>query len=336
MSNEFLTQDEVDALLKGVSGDDDEQQPAVEPRRGARLQPRHPGAHRPRADAHARGHQRALRAPPAHRPVQLHPPQPRDLGRPGARDQVQRVHPQPGRPDQHQHRAAEAAARQRAVRVRAHAACSWSSTTCSAATAASTRASRVATSRRPSTRIIRRMLQVVFDDYQTAWKSIYPLNFDFVRSEMHTQFANIATPTRGRRRHHVQHRPRRPAASRSTSAFPTRRWSRSATCSTARCRATTRSPTSAGCACCPSRSRAPRSSCAPTLLQTDAHRRGSCCACKVGDVIARRRAGDRPGDGRRRADLRLHLRHAQRPVRDPHRAHAARFRRRPCLGEPHG
>ena len=44
-------------------------------------------------------------------------------------------------------------------------------------------------------RIIQRMLQVVFDDYQKSWKGIYPLTFEYVRSEMRTQFANIATPT---------------------------------------------------------------------------------------------------------------------------------------------
>ncbi len=44
-------------------------------------------------------------------------------------------------------------------------------------------------------RIIQKMLQVVFDDYQTAWKNVYPLTFEFQRSEMHTQFANVATPT---------------------------------------------------------------------------------------------------------------------------------------------
>jgi flagellar motor switch protein FliM len=44
-------------------------------------------------------------------------------------------------------------------------------------------------------RIIRNMLQVVVDEYQKAWQNVYPLTFDFVRSEMHTQFANIATPT---------------------------------------------------------------------------------------------------------------------------------------------
>jgi len=44
-------------------------------------------------------------------------------------------------------------------------------------------------------RIIRRMLQVVFDEYQKAWHNVHPLTFEYVRSEMHTQFANIATPT---------------------------------------------------------------------------------------------------------------------------------------------
>jgi flagellar motor switch protein FliM len=44
-------------------------------------------------------------------------------------------------------------------------------------------------------RIIQRMLQVVFDEYQKAWKPIFELQFEYVRSEMNTQFANIATPT---------------------------------------------------------------------------------------------------------------------------------------------
>ena len=44
-------------------------------------------------------------------------------------------------------------------------------------------------------RIIQRMLQVVFDEYQKAWKTIYELEFEYLRSEMNTQFANIATPT---------------------------------------------------------------------------------------------------------------------------------------------
>jgi flagellar motor switch protein FliM len=44
-------------------------------------------------------------------------------------------------------------------------------------------------------RMIRKMLQVVFEEYQKAWHNVYPLTFEYVRSEMHTQFANIATPT---------------------------------------------------------------------------------------------------------------------------------------------
>jgi flagellar motor switch protein FliM len=43
-------------------------------------------------------------------------------------------------------------------------------------------------------RIIQRMLEVVFEDLEKAWAAVHPLNFEFVRSEMNTQFANIATP----------------------------------------------------------------------------------------------------------------------------------------------
>jgi len=44
-------------------------------------------------------------------------------------------------------------------------------------------------------RIIRKMLDVVFEEYQKAWESIYPIELEYARSEMNTQFANIATPT---------------------------------------------------------------------------------------------------------------------------------------------
>jgi flagellar motor switch protein FliM len=43
-------------------------------------------------------------------------------------------------------------------------------------------------------RIIQRLLGVVFEDYETSWKPVYPVKFEYVRSEMNTQFANIATP----------------------------------------------------------------------------------------------------------------------------------------------
>ncbi|APV51429.1 flagellar motor switch protein FliM [Betaproteobacteria bacterium GR16-43] len=44
-------------------------------------------------------------------------------------------------------------------------------------------------------RIIQKMLEVVFADYQKSWQPVFPVQFEYVRSEMHTQFANIATPT---------------------------------------------------------------------------------------------------------------------------------------------
>jgi flagellar motor switch protein FliM len=44
-------------------------------------------------------------------------------------------------------------------------------------------------------RIIRKMLEVVFEEYAKAWEPIFPLSLEYVRSEMNTQFANIATPT---------------------------------------------------------------------------------------------------------------------------------------------
>lgn len=44
-------------------------------------------------------------------------------------------------------------------------------------------------------RIIQRLLEVVFEEYEKAWKTVHPLKFEFVRSEMNPQFASIATPT---------------------------------------------------------------------------------------------------------------------------------------------
>ncbi len=43
-------------------------------------------------------------------------------------------------------------------------------------------------------RIIQKMLAVVFDTYGKAWRPVHPLEFELVRSEMNPQFANIATP----------------------------------------------------------------------------------------------------------------------------------------------
>lgn len=43
-------------------------------------------------------------------------------------------------------------------------------------------------------RIIRRLLEVLFEDYENAWKSVYPVRFEYIRAEMNPQFASIATP----------------------------------------------------------------------------------------------------------------------------------------------
>ncbi|NDU85633.1 MAG: flagellar motor switch protein FliM [Ferrovum sp.] len=43
-------------------------------------------------------------------------------------------------------------------------------------------------------RIIQKMLDALFIAYGKSWEGIYPLEFQFVRSELNPQFANIATP----------------------------------------------------------------------------------------------------------------------------------------------
>jgi len=43
-------------------------------------------------------------------------------------------------------------------------------------------------------RIIQRLLGVVFEEYEKSWKPVYELKFEYLRAEMNTQFANIATP----------------------------------------------------------------------------------------------------------------------------------------------
>ncbi len=43
-------------------------------------------------------------------------------------------------------------------------------------------------------RIIQRILTLMFDSYAKAWSPVYPVEFEYLRSEMNTQFANIATP----------------------------------------------------------------------------------------------------------------------------------------------
>ena len=43
-------------------------------------------------------------------------------------------------------------------------------------------------------RIIRRLLDAVFESYGKAWEPVYPLECEFVRSEMNSQFASVTTP----------------------------------------------------------------------------------------------------------------------------------------------
>jgi flagellar motor switch protein FliM len=44
-------------------------------------------------------------------------------------------------------------------------------------------------------RIILRLVEVIAAEYAKAWGTIYPIELEYARSEMHTQFANIATPS---------------------------------------------------------------------------------------------------------------------------------------------
>jgi flagellar motor switch protein FliM len=43
-------------------------------------------------------------------------------------------------------------------------------------------------------RIIQRMLEVTLEEYRKAWSGIYPLSLEYMRSEMNPQFATVATP----------------------------------------------------------------------------------------------------------------------------------------------
>ncbi len=45
------------------------------------------------------------------------------------------------------------------------------------------------------TRIITRLVEVITAEYKKAWHGIYPLELEYQRSEMQPQFANIATPS---------------------------------------------------------------------------------------------------------------------------------------------
>jgi flagellar motor switch protein FliM len=44
-------------------------------------------------------------------------------------------------------------------------------------------------------RVINRLVNVITDEYKKAWKGIYPLELEYQRSEMQPQFVTIATPS---------------------------------------------------------------------------------------------------------------------------------------------
>jgi len=43
-------------------------------------------------------------------------------------------------------------------------------------------------------RIIRKLLDAVFESYGKAWEPVFPLECEFIRSEMNSQFASVTTP----------------------------------------------------------------------------------------------------------------------------------------------
>ncbi len=42
-------------------------------------------------------------------------------------------------------------------------------------------------------RIIRRLLNLTLESYGSSWQSVYPVDFEYIRSEMHTKFASITS-----------------------------------------------------------------------------------------------------------------------------------------------
>ena len=44
-------------------------------------------------------------------------------------------------------------------------------------------------------RIIQGLLNIVFTEYSKEWEPVFKINFKYIRSEMNSQFANIATPS---------------------------------------------------------------------------------------------------------------------------------------------
>src|SRR5690606_37016178 len=42
-------------------------------------------------------------------------------------------------------------------------------------------------------RIIRRLLSLTLESYGTAWEQVHPVEFEYIRSEMHTKFASVSS-----------------------------------------------------------------------------------------------------------------------------------------------
>ena len=55
-------------------------------------------------------------------------------------------------------------------------------------------------------RIVTRMLNLAFDAYQKAWQPVHPVTLEHVRSEINPQFANIAMPSEVGGQRHAQRR----------------------------------------------------------------------------------------------------------------------------------
>jgi len=47
---------------------------------------------------------------------------------------------------------------------------------------------------RDFTQTEQRIIQIIYETYAKSWEPVYPVQFEYIRSEMNTQFANIATP----------------------------------------------------------------------------------------------------------------------------------------------
>ena len=301
MSEQILSQDEVDALLQGITGES--QKPSRKrrpPARRPQLRHREPGAHRPRAHADDGDHQRALRA---QHPlglfnfirkspeisiggvkVQKYSAFLREIVVP-TNFNIVSVRPLRGsRPDRLRpdagvrgHRRAVRRQRQvphahRGPRLLAHRAAHHP--------APASRSSRPNTSK--------------------AWAGIYPLRAGLPALGDAAAVRQHRDAERDRGRDHRSRSRSATPAARSTSASRTRRSSRSATCCTRRSRATRTSPTGAGSTLLKQQIQAAEVELVAELAHAPAHRRAA-ARVQAGRLHRARPAAGDPGQGGRRA-----------------------------------